>query len=107
MKKKDSTFLLPEEIDFETNLGVNDVIKIAKDYINKNKDEGPYEIDEKSIIYDKEAYWIHKPAWEIALIRSDWKDFDDNAIYLVISDRTWNNALNTLIYNRKKVKYGI
>ena len=106
MKKKDSTFLLPEEIDFETNLGVNDVIKIAKDYINKNKDEGPYEIDEKSIIYDKEAYWLHEPAWKIELIFSDWKDFDDNAIFLVISDKKGELACVLDNFGRPFKKYG-
>lgn len=54
------------EVNFKTNLKVDDIIKIADIYI-KEKGE-PYEINEKTILYDPESHVINEPVWYVDVI---------------------------------------
>lgn len=74
------------EINFETNLKVDDVIKIADVYI-KEKGE-TYEIDKKNILYDPKSYVTKEPVWYVDVIsikvKEKWPEAYDS---LAISDR--------------------
>lgn len=74
------------EIDFKTNLKVDDIIKIADKYI-KEKGE-PYEIDKKNILYDPKSYVTNEPVWYVDVIsievKEKWTEAYDS---LAISDR--------------------
>lgn len=75
-----------EEVNFLTNLNVNDVIKIAEKYtLEKNE---MYEINKKNILYDIKSYVINEPVWYVDVIllktKKRWPEAYD---CLAISDR--------------------
>ena len=74
------------EVNFETNLKIDDILKIVDMYI-KEKGE-PYEIDE-TIIYDPEETRItNGPVWYVDVILPETKKrFPDAYDTLAISDR--------------------
>ena len=76
-----------DEINFETNLKVDDVIKITKKYVeNKNK---PYEIAEEWVLYDTWSEVTNEPVWYIEIIPLEVKEFWPDAYFtLAISDKS-------------------
>lgn len=74
------------EINFETNLKIEDIIRIAEVYV-KGKEE-PYEIDKKNILYDTNPYVINEPVWYVNVISRKLKEtWPDAYTCLAISDR--------------------
>lgn len=80
------TVLKLNEINFKTNLKIDDIIKIVEIYIN-GKGE-PYEINRKNILYDPKSYVTNEPVWYVNVIskkiKERWPDAYDS---LAISDR--------------------
>lgn len=74
------------EINFKTNLNVDDIIKIVNEYV-KEKGE-PYEIDKKNILYDHKSYVTNEPVWYVDVISIEVKEIWPEAYdSLAISDR--------------------
>lgn len=75
-----------EEVHFETNLKIDDVIKIAEMYVEEKGE--PYEINKKTILYDFESYVTNEPVWYVDVIslkvKKVWPEAYDS---LAISDR--------------------
>lgn len=74
------------EINFKTNLKIDDIIKIVDVYI-KEKGE-PYEINKKNILYDTKSYVTNEPVWYVDVIsikvKEKWPEAYDS---LAISDK--------------------
>ena len=74
-----------EDINFETNLRYDDVIRRAEEYVQEI--EEPYEINKEFILYDKESYITKKPIWYVEVIHEKLKvTFPDSYEYIAISD---------------------
>ena len=77
-----------EEIDFKTNLCINDIIEIAEKYIEQ--EEELYEIDRINILYDANSYVTHEPVWYVSIInfktKQRWPDAYESEC-LAISDK--------------------
>lgn len=64
-----------KNISFETNLHLDEIIKIAEEYIEKQNEE--YEINKETILYDTNAikpYVVNGPVWYIEIICLKIKD---------------------------------
>lgn len=74
------------EVNFETNLKIEDIIRIAEIYV-KDQEE-PYEIDKKNILYDTNSHVINEAVWYVYIIAErDKERWSDGYISLAISDR--------------------
>ena len=74
------------EVNFETNLKIEDIIRIAEVYVNSKGE--PYEIDKKNILYDTNPYVINEPVWYVDIIAErDKGRWSDGYTCLAISDR--------------------
>ncbi|MCM1232783.1 MAG: hypothetical protein NC489_21865 [Ruminococcus flavefaciens] len=75
-------------VNFETNLNFDDIIKIVEEYNDKKGKE--YEINKKSILYDTndiEPYVINGPVWFVEIISLQIKErWPDAYFFLAISD---------------------
>ena len=75
------------EINFETNLKLSEIIKIAKTFVD-GKDE-PYEINEECILYDIQSHVNNEAVWYV------------NVISLRVKQR-WPEAYDTLAISDQK-----
>lgn len=74
------------EVNFETNLSFNDIVKIAEMYVEEKGE--PYEINRETILYDSESYVTKEPVWHVEVISLKIKEkWPDAYISLAISDR--------------------
>ena len=77
-RKKMEIFRL-EDIDFETNLSIADVLNIVDEYGQEKGEE--YEVDQDGIIYDLVSEVTNEPVWEVPVIevrmKEIWKYMDD------------------------------
>ena len=78
-----------KEINFDTNLKYNDIMRIAKKFIEERN--VPYEFYPADILYEVKPLMTYEPIWSVSVIPSKrrrnpaWKDnYED----LVISDKT-------------------
>lgn len=75
-----------DEINFDTNLKITNIIEIVELYI-KGKGE-PYEIDKKNILYDTKSYITNEAVWYVDVISEKTKEkWPESYISLAISDR--------------------
>ena len=77
-----------EEIDFETNLKYDDIIRITKKFMETKST--PYEFYPANILYETNPLMTDEPVWVVSIIPSQrrrnpaWKDDCDE---LIISDK--------------------
>ncbi len=75
-----------KEINFHTNLKIEDLFEIAEGYIKETGEN--YEINRNNILYDLESHVTHEPVWYVDIIHLKtkviWPDAYDT---LAISDR--------------------
>ena len=77
-----------EEIDFETNLKYDDIIRITKKFMETKST--PYEFYPANILYETNPLMTDEPVWVVSIIPSQrrripaWKDNCDD---LIISDK--------------------
>lgn len=75
-----------KEIDFETNLKVEDIMEIVDKYISEKKEQ--YEVNDNSILYDPESHVTNEPVWYVDIISLKIKKmWPDAYISLAISDK--------------------
>ena len=75
-----------KEINFETNLKIEDLFEIVDSYIRGKGEE--YELERNNVLYNLESRITHEPVWYVDIIhlktKAIWPDAYDT---LVISDR--------------------
>ncbi len=75
-----------EEIDFETNLKYDDIIRITKKFMETKST--PYEFYPANILYETNSLMTDEPIWSVPIIPTDidpvWKD---DYSWLIISDK--------------------
>ncbi len=76
------------DVNFETNLKIDDIINLAEEYNDRKGNK--YEIYKKSILYDTndiEPYVVDGPVWLVAIIPLQIKErWPDAYFFLAISD---------------------
>lgn len=76
-----------ENVDFETNLKYDDIMKIVDKYMKEKYHGESYEL-EATILYDTESYVTHEPVWYVEVIPCKVKEvFPDSYECLAISDK--------------------
>ena len=75
-----------DQIDFQTNLTVDEVIRIVKEYLRMQNE--PHEIDRR-IIYDTKSLLSDEPVWYVDVIPLSMKEkgFLDAYDSIAVSDR--------------------
>ncbi len=76
------------DVNFETNLKMDDIINLAEEYNARKGNE--YEINKKSILYDTndiKPYVVDGPVWLVQIISLQIKErWPDAYFFLAISD---------------------
>ena len=75
-----------DQIDFETNLTVGEVIKIVEEYLNTLEES--YEIDRR-VVYDTKSLLSDEPVWYVfvAPLRMKEAGFLDSDESIAVSDK--------------------
>lgn len=77
-----------DEIDFETNMQIEDIMERVYLYIKERGNGETYYVNEKSILYDPESHITHEPVWYVDVIDEGTKEkWPDAYTTLAISDR--------------------
>ena len=75
-----------DNIDFKTNLELDNIMKIVDIYISRQKEE--YEVNKETILYDPEFHITNEPVWYVDIISLETKErFPDAYTTLIISDK--------------------
>ena len=75
-----------EEIDFETNLKYDDIIRITKKFMETKST--PYEFYPANILYETNSLMTDEPIWSVPIIPTDIDpDWKDDYSWLIISDK--------------------
>lgn len=78
-RKEMETFRL-EDIDFETNLNITDVLEIVDKFIQEQGEE--YEVDKDNISYDTISDVTKESVWYVCVTPVKWEE----PVFLAISD---------------------